>query len=437
MANSVVLLVGVCAFLFCWATSIKRSFFALYLPLLLLIPPEFTSSITGLPDFTPSQICLLALFGFFVVHHLPRWKFSVLDVIVLTYASLSITSEGYNSAYDYPLKEINNQLVRVLLPYMFAKELIGHAGNWPPFAKRLIWIVFMITLLAPWEVRMSDNPFYNFFSHFFHFTELPFMFRGGWVRYYGPFTHPILAGVICSLCLILNYWLIRNKLWGKFRYLPWMMNAFLFFSLVMSSSRAPLFTFFFGIVLAGIGYSAHRFRTIFIRLGLLALVCVSIYIVILPYLSVNPALAKSRAATTLLYRIQLIDTYWDIIVEKPLLGWGDGEWPKMGGMPSIDNHYLWIILRHGFLTLTTFLLMYVMILPRLLWHGLRKKALDQSTRTLHFALFAIFSTQMIVFYTVFMGGQTETLFFLFLGGTEGLLVQRQQALTFSQQPVLP
>src|SRR5262249_53569724 len=75
------------------------------------------------------------------------------------------------------------------------------------------------------------------------------------------------------------------------------------------------------------------------------------------YVSVGRAEAKSESQETAAYRKELIDKYTDIALEHASFGWGLNDWPRVPGMPSIDNHFLLLALRHGLIALGFFIVL--------------------------------------------------------------------------------
>ena len=137
--------------------------------------------------------------------------------------------------------------------------------------------------------------------------------------------------------------------------------------------------------------------------------------------------------------MNLIDYYHDIVMEKPLLGWGNYGWPLIHGNISIDNHYLWLTLRHGFIALGSLVLILLATLHRLFWVGMTLPRKDHVQRSLAFTLIGILLSQIIVFYTVFMGGQTQTLLFILIGWSEGFVLStkiKKAPVSLKLQPVL-
>ncbi len=416
-------------------TKMARLFLGCYLPLLIFIPSEFISPFQGIPHTNPAQTAIFVMGGIFLLSHFSRWKVSSMDWLVLIYLALYNYSEWTADMSETGEKtiavELTASLTEVLFPYMFAKTFIGWQGLHVAFSQRLIFLVFLVTLLMPFEVRLTKDPFYYYLNWIYDVSESgPPLLRYGHVRYMGPFTHPILAGSILATCLLLDVWLIKNNLWEKMnQVLKWFIAAMLGLSLLATSSRAPMIGFGMGYILSRIGYNIRRlWRNIAVATILLVSFSSIIYYLIASYVDINTEVATSEAQGTLEYRMDLIPSFTPIVEERFWLGWGNLGWPKPNGekMVSIDNHYLWLALRHGMLTLGVFLAMPLIMIIKLFWRGIQLRPEQKLASTLVFTLFSIFCTQLIIYYTVFMGGQTTALFFILLGWAEGLLLYLQR-----------
>ncbi len=408
--------------------ELRRIFLGVYLPLLILLPSELFSTIPGLPHTNPAQTAIIVIGGLYIMLHIREWHFGYLDLLILLYAFVysysEITAEPSPKGEKTIAVELTVALADVILPYMIAKAFIGIGGIHVAFAQRFVFLVFLVCLVMPYEVRMTYNPFYYLIGKLYPYEYFPPpLFRFGYPRFTGPFNHAILAGTVLATALLLGNWLRTMKFWNK-SYLFFIFTLIvIFFAFLATSSRAPFIGILIGFIIASIGYQPkHLIRTFFLRSGVLALALSIIYFVIAPYFDINVQVVSSEAEATLSYRLDLIPLYWNTVMERMWLGWGNVGWPKVIGAFSVDNHYLWLALRHGLITLGLFLLILLIIMFRLLWKGLNLKSTQVISASIIFSLLGILAMQVLIFYTVYMGGQLTTLLFLLIGWGEGTLL---------------
>lgn len=408
--------------------ELRRIFLAIYLPLLILLPSELFSTIPGLPHTNPAQTAIIVIGGLYVMLHIREWHFSFLDLLILLYAFVysysEITAEPSPAGEKTVAVELTVALADVILPYMIAKAFIGIGGIHVAFAQRLVFLVFLVSLIMPYEVRMTYNPFYYLIGKIYPYEYFPPpLFRFGYPRFTGPFNHAILAGTVLATALLLGNWLRNMKLWNKSYAFFIFTLAIIFLAFLATSSRAPFIGILVGFIIASIGYQPkHLIRSFFLRSTALTAFLGSIYFVIAPYFDINVELVSTEAQATISYRLDLIPLYWNTVMERMWLGWGNVGWPKVIGAFSVDNHYLWLALRHGLITLGIFLLILLIILFRLFWKGISLKSTQVLSASVIFTLLGILSMQVIIFYTVYMGGQLSSLLFLLIGWAEGTIL---------------
>jgi len=89
-------------------------------------------------------------------------------------------------------------------------------------------------------------------------------------------------------------------------------------------------------------------------LALLVVVGIPALIGFLQWASVGRMHALSENQETAAYRYELVTQYLDIANQQMWFGWGLTKWPKVFGMPSIDNFFLLLYLMHGIIAFTVF-----------------------------------------------------------------------------------
>lgn len=407
--------------------SPKKSFYNLYLPLLFFLPSNFRADLPGLPDTTPAETVLLAsgLIYFFTGFH--SYRFSVIDILLIIYSLICILSDANSIS---PIANINTegteQVLTVLLPYIFAKTYVGLHREEVKFSKRFVFIIFLICLTLPYEIRMMASPIKQFLRQIYTFPpDIELVIRYGFKRFDGPFFHAILAGIILAVAFLINTWLTRNNLWKKIhspfmKYYPYFIGGLIFLALIFTFARAPLYSLILAFSLALVGYTPNSFKTIlFGCVGTLLAITV-VYSLVAPYFIENATVfSGAEDWNTFSYRVTLLNKYWDVVLVHPLLGWGNEGWPVMDNLLSIDNHYLWMSLRHGLIIVYILLAFMILTVIELIWKGLQIK--DIYNRSLYFTLAGAIMIMLIVLSTVYLGGQTQSLLFLILGWAQGLM----------------
>jgi hypothetical protein len=145
-----------------------------------------------------------------------------------------------------------------------------------------------------------------------------------------------------------------------------------------------------------------------------------VYSLVAPYFIENATVfSGAEDWNTFSYRVTLLNKYWDVVLVHPLLGWGNEGWPVMDNLLSIDNHYLWMSLRHGLIIVYILLTFMILTVIELIWKGLQIR--DIYNRSLYFTLAGAIMIMLIVLSTVYLGGQTQSLLFLLLGWAQGLM----------------
>lgn len=409
--------------------ELRKIFINLYLPLLILLPVDFYSTVPGLPHTNPAQTAIIVLGFLYLSMYYKQWKFSYLDLLILAYAAVYCYSEFISEPAPKGEKtiavEMTVALTEILLTYILAKAFIGLGGLHVAFTQKLVLLVFIVSLFMPYEVRMTSNLFYVLLSKVYNFDHVSAsLLRYGYARFAGPFSHPILAGLVLGTSLLLANWMRRLNVWGTSHHLFHLFMFFMIFiAFIATSSRAPFIGLFAGYLIASVGYnSRHLWREFVIRIGILIASLSAIYFVIAPLFEVNLQVVSSEAEATLSYRWDLIPLYWDTVMERLWLGWGNIGWPQIAPYYSIDNQYLWLALRHGLITLGLFIAIILYITLRLFWVGINLRSTQRLAAGLIFTLLGIFFMQALVFYTVYMGAQLHPLFFILVGWSEGIVL---------------
>lgn len=408
-----------------------QAFYRVYLPVLLLVPDAFRAITPGVPDPTFSQAAMLPIMLAGLPLIASRLRFSLTDALVFSYAALVAYSEFSNAGYNEAQNLMFDMLAWVVMPYVAARTLIEQEDMRFAVAQRIALLAALVSVIGLFEFRFGMNPFFTVLKPFFNGQGEGWLttFRYGLARVAGPFAHCILAGIMLAVAYRFSRYLEWNNAWQwqpPFGLPGWLTpGRFISLLIIMGSittiARGPWLGAIAGGVVTWLGNSQKRVRNAMIMLGVALAVGIPAAIQFIAYVSVGRAGAVTLSQESAAYRKELIDKYTDIALEHSLLGWGRNTWPKVDGMPSIDNHYLLIALMHGVLASALLLLIMLWLGARLWRQGIRSPA---GTPDFSFTLLGCLLVYLVAITTVFMGEQTQPMFFLLAGWAESVL-QRQ------------
>ncbi len=408
-----------------------RAFLAVYLPVLLILPDYYRWVLPGLPDPTFNQAAILPIAGVALFRCFGRWRWSLTDLLVLGFATVIGLSEYSNAGYSEAQNLMFDMAASVVLPYFCAKLLVEPFGQRIAFARQIVWLLFLICLISVYEFKFGKTPFRILLDGFFPWQGTGWVttFRYGLARIAGPYGHAILAGAILVVGYRLQRWLEWIGGWeprfswieriGKARLITLGLVAGIGMTLV----RGPWIGGIAGGLLTSIGLASNRRAAAGAMLATVLVIGVPVGIAAYSWASVGRANAKSDSQETAAYRKELIDKYLDIAVRHAGLGWGRNTWPRVEGMPSIDNYYLLLALMHGLIAVGFLVSIFVWMMSRLYRHGMSVPAhLLPRGGSLAFTFLGIFASVAITIGTVFMGTQLLPLFALLTGWAEGFLL---------------
>ncbi|MBX7219101.1 MAG: O-antigen ligase domain-containing protein [Blastocatellia bacterium] len=427
----IVLIPGVISAWIAFTQSPQRAFLDVYLPVLFFLPEYYRWIAPGLPDPTFSQAVVIPIFLAFWLRSPVKWKFSLADGLVFGFAFCVGYSEYLNAGYNEAQNLMVDMVCWVTMPYVLAKGLIEPTGIRIDFAKRLVWVVFLVSVISVYEFKMGVTPFSLILDRFFPGQGgWVTTFRYGFARIAGPYGHAILAGVVIICAFLIQLWLQWSNQWeAQFRkfHLTSLSKATLI-SLgilggsIMTMCRGPWIGGVLGLGAMWIGRSKNRKRSVLLLLAGVLLIGVPLGISLWNYASVGRANAQSESQETAAYRKELIDKYVDIAVERSTWGWGRNTWPKVPGMPSIDNYFLLLALMHGLVALGFLLAIFLVMIGRLFRFEMSHPPAVPPGSSPGFLFIGVYVAIFASIATVFLGGQTIPLLFLMTGWAEGYLV---------------
>ncbi len=436
--GAIILLPGIISLWLATNRSLEAAFFSVYLPVLMLIPDYFKYPIDGLPDPGFGQATVLPIgIGLCWLAFVRReWRFSPLDFFVVAFVAWEFISDLYNIGYKEAQNALFNALTLALFPYMLGKALIEPMALRVRFARRFVWLLFVVCVISLYEFKMGNSLFRPVVMVFFPgqdpeaFTQI----RWGFGRIAGPYVHAILMCTILGMGYLLCRWLAVSGQWERhfkwFGSIPFKKSSILTFGLLagmlMTLSRGPWMGAACGAILASIGTAVNRPRALRRALVILVGSGLLIYTVGKAYLDGASAFEGIEEQASAAYKAILVDEYETIVMQQPISGFGHMNWPRVPGMASIDNNYLLTALNSGLVGLGLLLAIYGAAIWRLFASAYSVAGLEPSERAFRFAMLGIMVGVAISTATVYMGAQLQPLFYVFLGWGEGSIVFRSE-----------
>jgi hypothetical protein len=343
-------------------------------------------------------------------------------------AAMSVSeyqAAGYKEAQNLFLSMVG----AALAPYMIARLLIPAEKLHVATARQFVILMFAMSILSLYEFRFGVNWFLDAYKPLFPGQGgwVP-TFRYGFARVTGPFAHAILAGIIFAVAYRLQRWLEWGNYWESsfktFPNLPFgkarIITLVLLVGAIATIARGPWIGGFAGGLILLVGRSKNRNAMLTKVLLIATLVVPPAYIGFNSYLDVKPGMVMTMSQESAIYRKELMEKYTDIAIEHLSLGWGRNTWPKVPGMPSIDNYFLLLTLMHGLVTTGLFLTLFLWPGLRLLRMGMKEPV---GTNSLSFTFAGILIAILVSLVTVYLGEQTVPVLFLILGWAEAHLQQ--------------
>ena len=430
--ESIVFLAAVFPLVIALRSTVGRAFLLAYLPSLLLMPDTFHTTLNGIPKVSFNQAVGLTVLGFVLMRYGRLWRLSAMDLLVFAMVAAMSVSEYQAAGYKEAQNLTFAMIASGIAPYLIARLLIPAEKLHVATARQFVILIFAMSILSVYEFRMGVNWFLDAYKPFFpgQGSWVP-TFRYGFARVTGPFAHAILAGIIIAVAYRLQRWLEWGNHWESnfktFPNLPFGKARIITLVLIICSiatiARGPWLGGFAGGLVLLIGRSKNRNAMLTKVLVIAALVLPPAYIGFNSYLDIKPGMVMTMSQESAIYRKELVEKYTDIALEHLPLGWGRNTWPKVPGMPSIDNYFLLLTLMHGLITTILFLCLFLWSGLRLLRMGMKEPA---SSNSLSFTFAGILVAILVSLVTVYLGEQAMPVFFLILGWAEAHLQQQFQ-----------
>jgi hypothetical protein len=420
MTEFVVLIPAVISLWYVRTKSYQQAFLTVYLFTVLVLPGWCRLNLPSIPKVSFDEAAILPVLFAWIVDRNRGWKFSWFDLLVFGL----IATMGYSEYVNEGFPAMRNQSVDLILgsvvPYALGK-CIQAQGLTVRFARKFVWYLSLVFITTLYEARFAYSPYRLVFGWVT-------TFRYGMPRVAGPFGHAILAGLIFMIALSLQLWLADSGLWeARFKRSFFglkkatVLTAVMAGGLFLTFVRGPQIGMGLSLLLrwAGRGTKPKK-RMLWLLAGALA-IGIPLGLWFSAYVSVSRSAVLSQSQESAVYRKELLDKYQASAIQHGALGWGINGWPKVNGMPSIDNYYLLLSLMHGFIASGLLLCMLLVMPFRLLRNGLRYAPLRPLGSSLSFTLLGIYVGILFSLATVYIGGNVLPVFYLLVGFTEGYL----------------
>jgi hypothetical protein len=433
--------------------SVRKALLDVYLPVLLLLPQYYVLRLPHLPPLGFADATMLPLGVALVALALRNWRFAWMDLWVLLSAafvglSQALSTELANGDWlrlfspdfaasqrlgtniaDGALMFIDG-LLTMVLPYMAGKLLVEQPDGVmrKKLAGRIVALLSVVAVLSVYDFLTGSSGWQKAANRVFPsaYETWPQQVRWGFGRIAGPYGHAILAGMVFLMGLIYCLWLREaDRGWGARRLvggLPFTSRGLALVAIVagllMTQSRGP----WIGVGLALVFVLLMRYLPVG-KAAAAFLIFLALFSVAAAYMANRYTEKELRQAATeaqrnAIYRRELLTNYVPIVMQRPIFGWGTTTFPRVNGQESIDNEYLMLAVKDGFVALGAFLAIIAGTAAKLL--RLIARPASQQDRRLAFAHLSILIGLATTLTTVYMGEQVVMLFFLLVGWVQAM-----------------
>lgn len=434
---SVLLLIPGCISLFLVLRGrIESAFLSVFLPSLLLLPIDYSFRFPHLPPFTAAEFALMPIGLVALSRYFQSRSFRLMDALVfLFWVSFSASEILGEPVMNDGIFAAVGAFVSYLLAYMTGRRLIEPDLRFET-VRRFVIFILLLGPIGLYEWRFLQSPYGILGQKLLGISAsssygLGIQPRNGRGRMSVSLGGGETAGIAIAVTFALNAWLVflnrartkvdLGKRFAKLEkyHIP---GLLLVFYIWLTQSRGPF------IALAG-GYpilQIPRFKNT--KLGtvvvavLLILGALGAQQYFTHYTDVKDLSTMTEQQASALYRRDMLKAYQSIAEMGGWLGWSAGAVPTVGGMTSIDNHFLLVHLTQGEFGY----ILWILIVAESVRTGVvriwRLQALeDRAFACTMLAAFAIF---WISYYTVYMGAQLPHITFLLLGWGQSIVSGR-------------
>ena len=383
----------------------------LYIFLISLII-SFSFKVGGL-RLTPYRIVLLVMF----VPLLVSWvaglcgRFRIADFALVGFTIWMYMSYLVNQGLDQ-VELATITMIETLGPYLLARRYVRSRENFLVVGKILFGILLLFTLVVFLENTRGSRLFEKVYSVFGSAFSLGTERRMGLIRSSGPFEHPILYGVFCAIPFAILYHMPRQGQDGPAGLRKaWVSLVTTFYSLSMGA----FLNVFVQVGLIAWNWIFRRFSARWwwlTGLTIFGYVFVDVFSnrtpfeVFITYASFNYGNAYMRVVIFIEGMVS--------VRANPLFGFGYCCWIRpdwMWSIPSVDNFWLLITMRHGIPAFLMVLLAYVSVIIGLI----RAQATAEIDANIRNALVFALIGLAVSIATVHLWGATYSFMMFILG----------------------
>ncbi len=414
------------------------------IPVVWLVPvwPQIPTGMEGLNIRNAVSAGALIIYCFLPKATFP-WRMLPCDWAMIFLLAFHIASDTWYVGFQ--LSSPVYGYVEWLLPYLCGRLALQHRDDLDGIWKALCMVGFVFTLAAFFEAWFRLNPFETVFDLRPEDRFNRDAVRWGLRRAYGPTMHPLYLGVV--LCWFAGWWLfVAWRFFTDRSPRTWLLGAALgAFAPVATGSRGPVI----GVLIVVFGFVFCFCKNLrlpaSILLFLIGFSAIGFQDSLLSHFDKwsgegkndhnkvkvvfdNETLSISSARTRLL----LFEIYWKALMQAGFLGFGTDavstfpvnvplgrdEAAAIQKIWMVDNFYLLLTLRFGYLGLGAFTL----VAGCSLWQLIRVRDSQSSTSIAGFssAAFGSVTGVLILLWTVWMPGEIGFPLFWSFGLSTGL-----------------
>jgi hypothetical protein len=436
--NPLLLIPGLVSLILVLRGRPKTALLSVYLPSLLLLPEDYGVRLPHLPPFSTAEFALIPIGLVALYRHIRTGSFRIMDALVLlfwvswTISELSgepVTNDGVFSALS--------AIVIYLMTYATGRRLIEPTLRMET-VRRIVICILVLGPIGLYEWRFASSPYSIIGQKVLGIASSSsytgIQIRNGRGRFSVSLGGGELAGLVIALTFCLNAWLVfMNKartevgLGKRFAQLEkyHVPELLLLLYIWLTQSRGPMLALAGGFPILQI----PRFKSPKLGIVLVAIVlgigALGAYQYFTRYTDVSDAAVTSEQQGSALYRKEMNIAYESVAEKGGWLGWSAGAVPEVGGMKSIDNHFLLVHLMQGKLGYILWLLITAESIRTgvmCLW-----RAQTSEDRAFACSMLAVFVTLWVTLYTVYMGNQLPQLTFLLLGWGQSITTPGTQS----------
>lgn len=426
--SAIILIPAVLSIYFIATRSAAEAFAKVWIPCLMLLPLYFDFRMKHLPPLYFTDAAALPIAVVMVAFYIKKLPPRLMDGLVLALVAVIFLSEARRTGLNTGGLQLFGGLTGCLFPYLAGRIFMEDPKVRAQFIRSFLLLLCAVAILSLWDFLAGISVFQMFWQNFFPGQQSgwPVQTRWGFGRIAGPYGQAILCGMmfLTGIMFAVGMRYFAPDLWRKRlvdavplstrMIVAWVLVA----GLLMTQSRGPVFGMLAGLLIVQIARAFNTRRAAILVTLLLAICFGFAYNFLQDYTAGNLTDAKTLEQQNAIYRAHLFDAYSKTIHDGGLLGWGETSYPKAPNLDSIDNEYLLMLVTHGYIGLTLFLL----IAFGTLW-GLARMlpfATAQADRWLLFSLIGIFVGLLLTLTTVYLGSQVFLLYFLLVGWVQAL-----------------